>query len=114
MFLITETSTSENPGPVNRLRARLPAGSVVPGQGSVGVMNDPGIQNAAGFTHCWPPRAAEKPGVTPTKGFAIKFNPGRCVPALKLKGCPLWKFTPPPICQPCVSIAGPCEEPGML
>src|ERR1035437_9258951 len=107
MFLITDRSTSAKPGPVNRLRERSPSGFVVPGQPAA-----PGTQNAAGFTQDSP-----TPGLnvweTPANGLAIMSSPGRCVPASKLNGCPLWNENRLLNCQPCVSHFGPCEEPGI-
>src|SRR5579862_9874201 len=98
MFLITDRSTSSNPGPVKRFRDRSPFGLIVPGQPA-----DPGTQKALGFTQGSPPAAAEKTCETPANGLAMMFRPGRCVPALKLKGCPLWNDQMLLNCQPCVS-----------
>src|SRR5215469_16858557 len=50
MVLNTDKSKSANPGPTNAFRARLPAGSVVPGQPGA-----PGTQKATGLTQGKPP-----------------------------------------------------------
>src|SRR5580658_4009856 len=107
IFLITDRSTSAKAGPVYRLRERSPSGLVVPGQPA-----DPGTQKAAGFTHS-SPTPAMNVWETPANGLPIMFTPGRCVPALKLNGCPLWNESRLLNCQPCDSHFGPCEEPGM-
>src|ERR1035441_15280 len=107
MFLNTDTSTSAKPGPTSAFRLRLPAGSVVPAQPA-----DPGTQKAAGLTHGSPPTATLKAWLTPAYGFPTIFMPGRCVPALKLKGWPLCSDKKELTCQPCVSHLGPWEDPG--
>src|SRR5579862_350826 len=98
MFLITDKSTSEYPGPVKRFRDRLPA----PVAGA----------KAFGLTHC-SPTPATKVRENPVNGSPTRFTPGRCVPASKLNGWPLWNTSRLLNCQPCVTHLGPCEEPGM-
>src|SRR5947207_10055252 len=103
MFLITDRSTSPNPGPWNAFRPKFPG-------------PDAGVANAFGLTHCSPgspPSDFEKLWETPANGLPTKSTPGRCVPALKLNGCPLWKDHRLLSCQPCVRIFGPCDDPGM-